>query len=49
MPQIDFNGSDLREQEELKILGVSFDGQLAFRYHLRIVALRATQRLGAFC
>ena len=47
MPPIDFNGSNVTEQEELKILGISFDGQLTFRRHLRTVALRATQRLGA--
>ena len=45
MPPIDFNGSNVTEQEELKILGISFDGQLTFRRHLRTVALRATQRL----
>ena len=47
MPPIDFNGSNVTEQEELKILIISFDGQLTFRRHLRTVALRATQRLDA--
>ena len=34
------------EVEELKLLGVTFDMQLAFRSHIRQLAVRGAQRLG---
>ena len=34
------------EVEELKLLGVTFDRQLAFRSHIRQLAVRGAQRLG---
>ena len=43
---IRFKGAVLSEVEELKLLGVTFDRQLAFRSHIRQLAVRGAQRLG---
>ena len=45
-PAVQFSGSDIQEESQLKLLGVTFDSQLSHRQHLRTVALRARQRLG---
>ena len=43
---IRFQGAVVPEVEELKLLGVTFDRQLAFRSHIRKLAVRGAQRLG---
>eukprot|EP00117_Sycon_ciliatum_P005506 scpid34343/ scgid6119/ RNA-directed DNA polymerase from mobile element jockey; Reverse transcriptase len=43
---IRFQGAVVPEVEELKLLGVTFDRQLAFRSHIRQLAVRGAQRLG---
>ena len=42
---LQFDGVTVQEEESLKLLGVVFDRQLAFRNHIRSVAIRGNQRL----
>ena len=44
-PPLRFTGTAVPEEQQLKLLGVTFDSQLSFRSHLRSLAIRANQRL----
>ena len=46
---IRFQGAVVPEVEELKLLGVTFDSQLAFCSHIGQLAVRGSQRLGFLC
>ena len=45
LPAIRFNGFDVPEADDIKLLGVMFDRQLLFTAHTRSIALRANSRL----
>ena len=45
---LSFDGTVIREETDVKLLGVTFDRKLLFRNHLHQVAARASQRLGFF-
>ena len=46
LPPITFGGTAMAVAEYLKLLGVPFDSNLAFRHHLHGVSTRPKQRLG---
>ena len=46
VPQLTFDGMQVPESPQLKLLGVLFDSTLSFRAHIRSLAVRANQRLG---
>ena len=48
LPSIYFNNIPVAEEDEIKLLGVTFDRQLSFRSHLRNVSSKANQRLHFF-
>ena len=45
---LSFDGTVIREETDVKLLGVTFDRKLMFLSHLYQVAVRASQRLGFF-
>ena len=48
LPSIYFNIIPVAEEDEIKLLGVTFDRQLSFRSHFRNVSSKANQRLHFF-
>ena len=46
VPQLTFDGMQVPESPQLKLLGVLFDSTLSFRAHIRSLVVRANQRLG---
>ena len=44
-PPLTFDGTVLKESDDLDILGVTFDSKLTFEKHLRSVSRAASQRL----
>ena len=46
IPAASFGGLNVDETATIKLLGVVFDKSMSFRNHLRLVAIRAAQRLG---
>ena len=48
LPSVYFNNIPVAEEDEIKLLGVTFDRQLSFRSHLRNVSSKANQRLHFF-
>ena len=46
IPAASFGGLNVDETATIKLLGVVFDKSMSFRNHLRLVAMRAAQRLG---
>ena len=45
-PQLTIGGTVLKESDDLVILGVTFDFNMTFEKHLRLVSRAASQRLG---
>ena len=45
-PPLTIGGTVLKESDDLVILGVTFDFQMTFEKHLRLVSIAASQRLG---
>ena len=48
LPSIYYNNIAVAEEDEIKLLGVTFDRQLSFRSHLQNVSSKANQRLHFF-
>ena len=46
LPAVQFAGVPLNGESNLKLFGVTLEGQLSHRDHLRTIAIRARQRLG---
>ena len=46
VPAINFQGTVVPEEAELRLLGIMFDKDLSFRTHIRQLNIRGTQRLG---
>ena len=44
-PLLTIGGAELKESDDLVILGVTFDSKLTFEKHLRLVSRAASQRL----
>ena len=45
-PPLTIGGTELKEYDDLVILGVIFDSKMTFEKHLRSVSRAASQRLG---
>ena len=48
-PPLTIGGTELKESDDLVILGVTFDCKMTFEKHLRSVSRAASQRLGIYC
>ena len=48
IPDQTIDGTILQNSDSIKLLVVTFDTHLSYRNHLRVVALRANQRIGFF-
>ena len=45
-PPLTIGGTVLKESDDLVVLGMTFDSELTFENHLRLVSRAASQRLG---